>query len=263
MNEIFEEWLKYRTNYKKLKDWKTGLCQLIIDRYPTPENNMTSGFIHRTIVGDPGYGKSTYALKVIAKIHYTMNGFNKIDNEEDSYKYAIDNMIFSPQELFEKMDYQMSVNKPALVWCLDDASVHMGTQLWEDDRATYRKLRKRMPTIRDKVTGLLITTPQVSLLAKPLREFLRRKVEIKLISEFKSMRRVGRHYEKQYYPDDIRFRMRIPFQDKFSCLIPEPFYAMYRDKKKLACDLYEQKPPKVIDEEDIDEDDEGDKEIEI
>ena len=248
MNEIFNEWLKYRPNYKKLRDWNTGLCQLVIDRHPTPENNNISGFIHRTVVGDPGYGKSTYCLRVIARIHYRMNGYTTVEEEEKSWVYAIDNMIFSPVELFEKMDYQMSVNHPAVIWCLDDASVHMGTQLWEDDRETYRKLRKRMPTIRDKVTCLLITTPQVSLLAKPLREFLHRKVEIKLMSEFKSMKRMGRHYEKRYYPDDIRFRMRIPFQDRFSCIIPEPFYSMYREKKKLACDVYEQKPLKNDDE---------------
>jgi len=237
MNEIYESWLKERPNYKPLRRWDSGFVKLVLERHPKTKDDPM-GFIHRTIVGDPGYGKSTYGLKLMAKIDYVINGYTKIDEEEYSYRFAIDNMIYRPIDLFNKIDTQRKLREPAIIWCLDDASMHMGKQLFDNDRATYRKLQGYIPVIREHVTALLITTPIVTLLAKPLREFLRKKVEMKMAGEFSDFRRIGRHYNKKYYPDDIRFRMYVPFQDKFSCLIPQPFYDWYRDKKLDAIDDY-------------------------
>ncbi len=237
MNEIFENWLADRPNYKPLHKWNSGFVKLVLDRHPKTKDDPM-GFIHRTIVGDPGYGKSTYSLKLMAKIDYVNNGYTNIDEEEYSYKFAIDNMIYRPSELFAKIDNQRKLREPAIIWCLDDASMHMGKQLFDNDRKTYRKLQGYIPVIREHVTALLITSPLINLLAKPLREFLRKKVEMKMVAEFSDFRRIGRHYNKKYFPDDIRFRMYVPFQDKFSCLIPQPFYDWYRNKKLNAIDDY-------------------------
>lgn len=233
MNEIYELWLKDRPNYKPLSKWESGLTSRVLDIHPTLDKPFM-GFDHRTIVGNPGTGKSVYAYKVVSKIHYTLNGYTKKDEEEYSYKFALDNIIFHPIDLFERMLEQKKKRQPALAWILDDASVHFGKQLFDLDRKTYRKLQGAMPTIRTAVSLLLITTPRVHLLAKPLREFFDRKVEIRVLEHFQRSPRLARHYEKWFYPDDVHYRMKIPFQDKFSVLVPEPFYEWYYEKKMKA-----------------------------
>lgn len=266
MNEEYQKWLNDRPNYKPLAKWNSGLVQEILDRHPTLDEPF-SGFTHRTIVGEPGCGKSIYAYKSVAKVHYTLNGFTKVDEEEESYKFALDNMIFHPIELFDRMLYQKKIlRKPALAWILDDASVHFGKQLFDMDRHTYRRLQGAMPTIRTAVTCLLITTPRIQLLAKPLREFFDKKVEIKVIEHFQRPARLARHYEKKFFPDDVRYRMRIPFQDYFSVLCPKPFFDWYFDKKiKAETDYLEKsisygEPKEKIIEEKIIDIDKGSKE---
>lgn len=237
MNDIYSEWLKYRPNYKHLREWKTGLAPLIIKAHQTKEN-INKGNVSRVITGDAGVGKSCYAYKVMAKIHYDFNGYTKVDEEEYSYKFALDNIIYRPHELFQRVREQIAKDEQELVWCLDDASIHMGRQLFDQDREMYRQLQGTVPTLREHISGLLITTINTGLIAKPLREFIRRKVTILPIAENDSYRRVAKHYEKWYFPDDIRFRIAINFQDKFSCLVPEPFFAWYHEKKMRALKDY-------------------------
>lgn len=237
MDEVFYQWLNEHDNYKTLAQWNPALIQPIIDRHPTMDNKI-SGFIERIITGDPGYGKSTYAYKLMAKLCWTIQDCTEIEQEEQCYKFSIDNMIYRPRELFDRVMHQREVGEPAWVWCLDDASVHMGRQLFDQDRATYRKLQGIVPTLREDVTCLLITTPATALLAKPFREFYKRKIDMGIPHGIKRYTRLGKHYEKRYFPDDIRFRMHHPYDDKFSCLIPEPFYSWYLVKKRLALREY-------------------------
>lgn len=234
INEIFSQWLSERTKYKHLSKWNPSMIQLIIERHP----KETSGFIERTIVGPPGYGKSTYAYKLMAKLYYTINGCTKVDDEEDAYKFALDNMIYRPRELFAKIEQQINLGEPAWCWCLDDCSIHMGRQLWDQDRQTYWDLQDNIPTIREDVTCLLITTPTVRLLAKPFREFFDMKIEMDLVEGITRYPRRAKHYIKKYYPDDVRFRIYHPYDDRFSCLVPEPFYTWYREKKLDALREY-------------------------
>lgn len=237
MNEKFREWLNERPNYKVLAKWHPALLNPVIERHPTA-TNKTSGFVHRTIVGDPGYGKSMYCYKFMARLYYEIQGFTKIDDEEECYKFALDNMIYSPNDLFDRVMKQRELSEPAWVWTLDDASVHMGRQLFDNDRQTYRKLQGIVPTLREDVTCLFITTPMVQLLAKPLREFLRRKIEMHLIENITAHSRMAKHYSKWFFPDDIRFRIHNPYNDKCSILCPEPFYSWYLEKKRKALKDY-------------------------
>jgi len=237
MDEIYNEWLKQRPTYKKLREWKTGLPPLIIKAHQTKEN-VNKGNIARVITGDAGVGKSCYAYKIMAKTHYDFNGYTKVDEEEESYKFAIENIIYRPQELFNMVQRQLDLDEQALIWTLDDASVHLGRQLFDQDREMYRKLQGTVPTLREDVSGLLITTINTGLIAKPLREFIRRKVHVMPIAELDSYRRVAKHYEKWYFPDDVRFRIAINFQDRFSCLVPQPFFDWYHQKKIKALKEY-------------------------
>jgi hypothetical protein len=261
MNEIYKQWLDERPTFKKLRDWKTGLSPLVIKAHQTKGNvnkdNVNKGNISRVITGDAGVGKSCYAFKVGAKIHYDFNGYTKVDEEEYSYKFALDNMIYRPDDLFNRVKQQLDSDEQALFWIIDDGSVHMGRQLFDQDRESYRKLQGTVPTLRECVAGLFITTISVYLLAKPFREFIRKKVVIQRLAEASSYRCIAKHYEKWYYPDDVKFRMSIPFQDRFSCLVPEPFYSWYHNKKMAALKEYNEsiirKPIVYSGVEDIDE----------
>lgn len=238
MNKIYKKWLSNRPTFKTLKDWNPALINKIIERYPREENNNLKGFLSRIIVGHPGYGKSMLCYKYMAKIDYILNGYNKNDDEEKSYKFALDNMIYHPETLFNRIEKQIKLNHPFIMWTLDDCSIHMGKQLWDIDRQSYRKLQGYLPAIRDFVTCLFINTITVNLLAKPFREFFDTKIDITLEEGFSRNPRRGKHYFKEYYPDDIRFRMYHPYDDKFSVLVPEPFYSWYQTKKNKALKEY-------------------------
>ena len=238
MNEIYEKWLRSRPKFKSLKKWNPGLIEKVIERYPRKENNYLSGFLSRVITGAPGNGKSVLAYKYMAKLDYVMNGYSKTDDEEYSYKFALDNMIYRPDDFFGRIKKQIDEKQPALIWTLDDASIHMGKQLWDLDRDTYRELQDRLPVIREFVTCLFITTITVKLLAKPFREFFDKKINVTLSEGFTRFPRCGKHYIKEFYPDDIRFRVYHPYDDKFSCLVPQPFYDWYHDKKNAALREY-------------------------
>ena len=238
MNEIHREWLSKRPKYKNLKQWNPALIDKILERHPTKENKYMKGFLSRIIVGQPGYGKSMLCYKYMAKLDYVMNGYTKVDDEEDSYKFALDNMIYRPNDFFNRIEEQINKNFPFVMWTLDDASIHMGKQLWDIDRQTYRDLQGYLPAIRDFVTCLFINTITIKLLAKPFREFFDTKIEIILEEGFTRHPRRGKHYFKEFYPDDIRFRMYHPYDDKFSTLVPEPFYSQYQSKKNAALQEY-------------------------
>jgi len=40
-----------------------------------------------------------------------------------------------------------------------------------------------------------------------------------------------RFYRWQYYPDEVKYVIRIPFQDKYSCYCPDEYYHWYLEKK--------------------------------
>jgi len=245
MNNIFEEWLSDRTLYKTLRDWNPGLAPLIVERHPkTPDDN--AAFISRIICGKPGYGKSMYAYKIGAKVFWIFDGCDRVEQEEECYKQSLDAIIYRPEELFNKVKIQRKKAEPALLWVIDDGSVHVGRALFDQDRKCYRRLQSTVPTLREDVTGLLITTPKANLLAKPFREFIDEKCEIKLASSFKENRRFANHYFRRYFPDDHNFRMQLPFRDRFSSLCPQPFYSWYLTKKRKALNEYQELCDRLI-----------------
>lgn len=239
MTETYAEWMKYRPDYKTLNKWYPHLPQVIVERHPR-KSDEPSGFIPRVVTGAPGYGKSMYAYKIGAKVFWIFDGCDRVEQEEECYKQSLDALIYRPEQLFEKVKAQRKKSEPALLWIIDDGSVHMGRQLFDQDRKTYRRLQGTIPTVREDTTGLLITTPKSNLLAKPFREFIDEKVEIKLISEFKENRRMAKHYFRNYFPDDRNFRIQLPYQERFSNLCPQPFYNWYLEKKRKALNEYQE-----------------------
>jgi len=224
-------------NYKKLRDWNSGFSQWVIYRHP--ENpSQQNGFMGGFIFGERGTGKSTYCYKVGAKTHYNMNGYNTVDDEEDAYKESLKFMIFEPTEFRKLLIYNKLKHIINPIICLDDASMHFGNMLHVTSPKVYSALLGETATIRTAATGFLINAPKRGHVAKFLRDYDDFKGETKIDQGGHSLgnpqstwNRKVRFYRWNYYPDETKFRIQIPFQDKYSCYIPEPYYSWYIAKK--------------------------------
>lgn len=221
-------------NYKKLKDWKSGYHDWVIYRHPDNPSRQ-NGFMGGFIYGKKGNGKSTYCYKVMAKIYYTINGYTKYHEEEDAYKEALSCMYMDGDLYLDHVIENRILGKVTPVMCLDDASRHFGTQLYKHNPALYDAMAGEMATVRDVVTGFLITAPKRGMCAKFLRENDDYKGEAHIIDNWN---RKIRFYEWYEYPDERKYKLQIPFQDEYSCFILDekrtgiPAYDNYVDKKR-------------------------------
>jgi len=222
-------------NYKKLNEWNSGFHDWILKRHPK-SNIKQNGFMGGFIFGERGTGKSTYCYKVQSKTYYSLNGYNKKDDEESAYKESLEYFFFDPSKFrrFLINNKLKRIITPCI--CLDDASMHFGNMLHMTDPKVYSALLGETATIRTAVTGFLINAPKRKHVAKFLRDYDDFKGRALVdgggsIDDRQTWNRKIRFYRWNYYPDEVRYRIQIPFQDKYSCYIPEPMYSWYVDKK--------------------------------
>lgn len=224
-------------NYKKLQDWESGFVNWVIRRHPSNPKQQ-NGFMGGFISGERGQGKSTYTYKVGAKTYYVLNGYNKTSDEEDAYKIALKYMFYDPSDFRKFLIYNKIKRIITPIVVVDDASMHFGKMLHITAPKVYAALLGETATIRTAVTGLLITAPKRSHVAKFLRDYDDFKGEVKVDGgpsnpKMQTWNRKVRYYRWNYYPDEVKYRIQIPFQDKYSCYIPEPFYSWYLEKKRF------------------------------
>jgi len=77
-------------NVKKVEGFNLWLANIIFKIHP-------NGFLGAIIEGERGYGKSMYALKVMAQIHYKMNDIT----EEEAWIRSLNSMIFTMEDAIE------------------------------------------------------------------------------------------------------------------------------------------------------------------
>jgi hypothetical protein len=185
------------------------------------------------IFGERGQGKSTYALKVMTKVYYTLNGYDKNEQEEDAYREALKYMIYEPEDFQKLTIYNKLHHKVTPIICLDDASMHFGNMLHITNPRQYSSLMGQTATIRTAVTGMLITAPKRCHVVKFLRDYDDFKGEafIDFGGGDNNWNRKIRFYKWTYYPDETKFRIHIPFQDKYSCYVPDEYYIPYIRRK--------------------------------
>jgi hypothetical protein len=223
-------------NYKSLYDWSSGFVEWVLRRHPLSANQQ-NGFMGGFIFGERGLGKSTYSFKVGAKTYYVLNGYTTKSDEEDAYKEALKYIFYDPSEFRSFLIYNKLKRIVSPYVCLDDASMHFGNMLHITNPKIYSALMGETATIRTAVTGFLITAPKRKHVVKFLRDYDDFKGEAKTDSggggrDFMTWNRKVRYYRWNYYPDEVRYRIQVPFQDKYSCYIPEPFYTWYLEKKR-------------------------------
>jgi hypothetical protein len=222
-------------NYTKLKDWNNGFVEWVLRRHPHG-NRKQNGFMGGFLFGERGTGKSTFCYKTMAKAYYHYRGYNGSDDEEEAYKEALQYMLFDPSD-FRNLIIRNKINRHvSLIICLDDASMHFGNMLHMTDPKLYAALLGETATIRTVVTGFMINAPKRGHVAKFLRDYDDYKGETKVDQGAETVDRENwnrkvRFYRWHYYPDEVKYTIEIPFQNKYSCYIPEPYYSWYIDKK--------------------------------
>lgn len=226
-------------NYKSLGEWNSGMVHRILKRHP-------NGFIGAVVQGERGQGKSMYAYKVMAKVYLSLGEYRSVrdgrwypvESEMDAYTASLDHMIFSPSELINLFKYNNKNNYVTPVLCLDDATVHFNSYKFFVDLFEVILLKGMFDTIRTVATGLLLTCPKRRNLLSFLRDYDDLKIDIKKDVGGDNYNRIARAYQFNWYPDDRKYRVIIPFQDKYSCYVPgrqdDPLspYGMYFEKRK-------------------------------
>jgi len=227
-------------NVKKLNEWNSGTVKKIQQRHP-------NGFVGWVIQGERGNGKSMYAYKVMAKIYQIINELP----EEEAYAMALQHMIFSPRELIELIKHNIKQEFITPVICLDDATVHFSCYKFFIDLREVILLKGIFDTIRTAVTGLLMTCPSRKSLLKFLKDYDDYKIQIGIQKGADVWERFARCYQFTPYPDDRKYSIRVPYQDMYSCYVPDFAYQPYITKRKKYLDLINDKMEELLKDQEI------------
>lgn len=209
-------------NYRKLKDMDCKLSKRILNKHPL-------GFISAIVTGERGWGKSMYTYKAMAKVYWELNGYTKTDDEVTAYDMALEHMLFNMEGLAKLINKNVINDLVTPVICLDDATVNFCSYKFFTDRAKVIHIHSVFDTIRIACTGLLLTCPKRKMLLPFLRNYDSLRIQIKMRDD--KWRRYARAYRWVWLPDDKKFNINIPFQDNFSCYVPDEFYENYKGKR--------------------------------
>jgi hypothetical protein len=204
--------------YRSIDEYKLTLAYRIMKKHP-------SGFIGAIIEGERGYGKSSYALKVMAQVYKSLEGLS----DEDAWNRALDNVIFSMDDLISVINRNIATDTVTPVWCLDDATVHFSSYKFFTNLYEVILIHGMFDTIRTAVTGLLLTCPKRDLLLAALRNYDDFKIDIVMNDGWQ---RIARGYKIKTTPVGQK-RIYKNFEDEYSCYLPNWIYDKYMDKRKF------------------------------
>ena len=185
-----------------------------------------NGFLSAITKGERGSGKSMYDLKVMALAYYN---HDEGLTENQAWRKALDNMIFRPEQLSEKVSYNIEHDVVDLAWCIDDARVHFSGYLFFINVYQAALMNATFDTIRTVVRALLINSPLKKGLMKALREY--DDYEITIYRENGDYQRKATAIKWYSLPDGKR-KFRKTFEDYFSCYVPNWVYTKYMDQRK-------------------------------
>ena len=207
-----------KDSYRNIDDYKLTLAYRITSKHPT-------GFIGAIIEGERGYGKSSYALKVMAQVYQNLLGIK----DEEAWNMSIDNMIFSMNDMTQRITSNIDKDEVTPCWCLDDATVHFSSYKFFTNLYEVILIHGLFDTIRTACTGLLMTCPKRDLLLAALRNYDDYKIEIIMD---RGWERQARGYKIKTTPVGQR-RIYKNFEDNYSCYLPDWVYQKYMDKRKF------------------------------
>jgi len=202
-----------------MKEWKLQLSNKIVTA------RKYNSFISTLTKGRRSDGKSCYNIKGMANAHFIHDGIP----EDDAWQQAIDDIIFRPDDLTQRVRKNIKNDEISLCWCIDDAAVHFSSHLFFINIFQNALLNATFDTIRTVVTALLVNCPSKKRLMKALREY--DDIEITLYRQPHQYQRKAVAIQWFSLPSGDR-KFRKIFEDYFSCYIPDWVYQKYMLKRK-------------------------------
>jgi len=199
-------------------DWDLKLAKRIAN------TRKFNGFIGCLTKGPRGSGKSMYNMKNMAQAYFNTEEYD----ETQAWNKALDNIIFTPEQLSRRVTDNIENDHVSLVWCVDDAAVHFSSYLFFINIYQAALLNATFDTIRTVVSAFLVNCPDKSRLMKSLRTYDDYEVTIYKDRGYER-RAVG---IKWYSLPDGKRRFRKDFEDRFSCYAPDWIYNKYMLQRK-------------------------------
>ena len=203
-----------------IEDWDLKLANRMIDA------TNRKGFMSVITKAERGYGKSMYNLKNMTYTYYTIGELT----ENQAWQKALDNFIFTPDQLMNRVEQNIADDVISPAWCIDDATVHFSSYLYFINLYQASLLNATFDTIRTVVNALLINCPKKKRLLTGLRNYDDHEITI-----YKTM--PGGYQRKSvcikwYSLPSGKQNFRKEFEDYFSCYVPTWIYKKYMEKRK-------------------------------
>jgi hypothetical protein len=184
-----------------------------------------NGFLSAITKGERSYGKTSYDIKNMAYVYYIVNGYS----EEEAWNEALDNVIFTPDELLKKVDYNIKSEYISPSITIDDAGVHFSSHLFFINVYESSLMNATFDTIRTITHSLLINCPTKKRLMSALRSY--DDYDISIYKEEAVYERKSVAIKWYTLPDGHR-KYKKEFEDYFSCYLPDWVYDKYIIKRK-------------------------------
>lgn len=204
-------------------DWDLKLAKRMIS------TRKNKGFMSAIAKAERSYGKSTYDLKNMAYMYYIIDELS----EKEAWLKALDNMIFTPDQLMDRVEQNIADDVISPTWCIDDATVHFSSYLYFINLYQASLLSATFDTIRTVVNVLLINCPKKNRLLSGLRNYDDYEITI-----YKRSFAGSAGYQRKavcikwYSLPSGKQKFRKEFEDYFSCYIPTWIYNKYQVKRK-------------------------------
>ncbi len=185
------------------------------------------------IEGNPGYGKTSYGVNILAEAH-SLDGVTGNWDLDVFKRY----MGFHPQKVLEK--WRKAHHEKMFLW--DDCAAWANAMDYQDP--VIKKLGKLLQTIRTKYSCIVLTCLDADDLTKKFRMFAGAVTvrvslagcEPKSTEKYRKYRRTAtaKHWEKDWYGKLFR---KDDWNETFCCYMPLSFYDWYEPIRSHYADM--------------------------
>jgi len=189
------------------------------------------GILTAIVSGRFGVGKSMYCIKTAYQLYREL-GYN----EDDGWRLALNAVVFKPEEFSCKLKSGFSD-----IIIMDDASVHVGSDLYLRNNKMHTAYRQALTTIRTKTNAMLYNCPNPEELSKFVRESDAYQI---YITKNYGYDRYATGYGWRRFNTRVGPQRRLmkSWVDRYSCYIPKRVYTEYLKKREKYLD----KPIEVL-----------------
>lgn len=194
-----------------------------------------NGMLTAIVCGKFGIGKSMYCIKTAYQLYREL-GYS----EKDGWLLALDAVVFKPEDFGEKL--QSEDIREIII--MDDASVHIGSDLYQRYSKLYVAYKQALTTIRTRTGCLLYNCPNPEELAKFIRNSDAYQIFIAKGYNNNDYTRVATAWgwRRISTKGGMRRIQARQWKDNFSCHIPKKYYKLYLEKREK----YIEKPIEVL-----------------